>query len=158
MTAVSRPALFRRKNRKLLLRYLVAILVGVALRYVRPWPIGPVDLVRSIGAVLILASSALVVAAVREFRRAGTSENPSEPTTAIVQSGPYRYSRNPMYVALTILAAGIALVANNLWVGVMLVPALVVMHWGVIFREERYLAAKFGAEYSNYRRKVRRWF
>lgn len=138
--------------------YLTGIVAGLTLQYVWPLTIGSDDLVRPVGIAAIVVSLALVLVAVREFRRAGTSEDPGEPTTAIVQSGPYRYSRNPMYVALTLMMAGIALVANNLWLVIMLIPVLVLMHWGVIFREERYLEAKFGSEYGDYRRRVRRWF
>ncbi len=69
-----------------------------------------------------------------------------------------RLSRNPLYVALTLIYVGLALVANALWVLVLVVPVLLVMHYGVVRREERYLEAKFGDAYRQYRSRVRRYF
>ena len=76
---------------------------------------------------------------------------------AIVRTGAYRFSRNPLYVALTMLYLGIAASLNALWVAVLIVPILVVMRFGVIGREERYLDLKFGDTYRHYRTEVRRW-
>ena len=70
---------------------------------------------------------------------------------------PYRFSRNPIYVALTGLYLGIAVMLNSLWLIVLLAPLLIVMRLGVIQREEAYLEAKFGAEYTDYKTRVRRW-
>ncbi len=91
------------------------------------------------------------------MERAGTNVNPREPTTALVVSGPFRFSRNPLYVALTLMYAGLAVVANAFWVLVLLVPVLLVLHSGVVRREERYLEAKFGEAYRQYRARVRRY-
>lgn len=92
------------------------------------------------------------------LRRAGTTISVDRPTTAIVASGPYRYSRNPLYVALTLLYLGLGAAAlNTLWALVLLPPLLVVIQRGVIEREERYLERKFGEEYRRYKRRVRRW-
>jgi protein-S-isoprenylcysteine O-methyltransferase Ste14 len=110
-----------------------------------------------VGAVLAIAAIVLALWARNAFGRAGTSVHPTEPTTAIVQSGPYRFTRNPMYLALTLLYAGIVLMVNGVWPAVMAIPLLWTMHWGVITREERYLDRKFGETYRDYRRRVRRW-
>ena len=88
---------------------------------------------------------------------AGTNVNPTLPTTAIVSSGPFRFSRNPLYVALNLFYVGISLVINTWWGAVVWVPLLLVMHFGVILREERYLDRKFGEPYREYRAKVRRY-
>jgi len=91
------------------------------------------------------------------FRRAGTNVPTSKPATAIVTDGPYRFSRNPIYVALTTLSVGIALWTNSWWMLGLLMPTFVIMNIGVIDREERYLAAKFGDTYLAYKAQVRRW-
>ncbi len=77
--------------------------------------------------------------------------------TRIITTGPYRFSRNPSYVSLTMLYLGIAIAADSVWVLAGLIPTLVVMHYGVILREEEYLEAKFGQEYLRYKRSVPRW-
>lgn len=89
--------------------------------------------------------------------RAGTNVNPGRPTTTIVASGPFRFSRNPLYVALTLFFLGITLAINTWWGIVALVPMLVIMHRGVVLREERYLETKFGESYLQYRARVRRY-
>src|SRR4029434_8133859 len=78
-------------------------------------------------------------------------------TTAIVASGPFRFSRNPLYLALTLLYLGLTLAFNTWWGIVVLVPVLIIMHRGVVQREERYLEQKFGETYRQYRSKVRRY-
>jgi protein-S-isoprenylcysteine O-methyltransferase Ste14 len=94
----------------------------------------------------------------REFRRHRTSFSTRDPSTVVLRSGPYAWSRNPLYIGLTGISVGVGLDLDRGWVLAMLVPALWVMHVGVIFREERYLEAKFGDEYRAYRADVRRWF
>ena len=89
--------------------------------------------------------------------RRETAIDPYKATTAIVQAGPYRFSRNPLYVALTLLSVGIAAWSNTLWILLLLVPAVVVLRIGVIRREEAYLDRKFGDEYRAYQARVRRW-
>jgi protein-S-isoprenylcysteine O-methyltransferase Ste14 len=79
------------------------------------------------------------------------------PTTALVAAGPFRFSRNPLYVALTLVYVALALLTNALWVLVLIVPVLFVTHYGVVRREERYLEAKFGDAYRAYRSRVRRY-
>ena len=91
------------------------------------------------------------------MRTAGTNINPSLPALAIVQSGPFRYCRSPLYLALTLLFVGLTLAFNTWWGIVILVPLVIVMHVGVVLREERYLEQKFGETYRQYRSKVRRY-
>ena len=91
------------------------------------------------------------------MRRAGTSERTSVPTTALVTTGPFRFSRNPLYVALTLAYLGIAVAAQSLWALALLIVVLIVMQQGVIGREERYLERPFGADYLRYKERVRRW-
>jgi protein-S-isoprenylcysteine O-methyltransferase Ste14 len=89
---------------------------------------------------------------------ARTHINPLRPAKALVRGGPYRFSRNPLSVSLVMLYIGMAFQIKSIWPLLLLPPLLVVNHFGIILREERYLEAKFGDEYRNYRAAVRRWF
>ena len=99
----------------------------------------------------------MALSALRTFKAAGTNVHPSEPALTIVRGGPYRFSRNPMYLALCLVQAGIGFLLND-WITLLfVVPLALVLHFGVILPEERYLEAKFGEQYLALRRKVRRW-
>jgi protein-S-isoprenylcysteine O-methyltransferase Ste14 len=89
--------------------------------------------------------------------RAGVNPEPHQPTAALVTPGPFRYTRNPIYLTFTLFFAGFALLTRNLWLLPLLLAVLVVMHYGVITREERYLARRFGDAYHAYCARVRRW-
>lgn len=110
------------------------------------------------GVALVAGALALAAFAFREFRRAGTSFETRRSTTAIITTGPYARTRNPLYVALTLLTAGLGLLLDLPWTLPLLVPVLRVLHRGVILREERYLDRKFGEVYVSYRSRVPRWF
>jgi protein-S-isoprenylcysteine O-methyltransferase Ste14 len=139
------------------LLYAVGVLVVLLLRWIRPWTILPPHLVPWVGLGLIALGLALGIPGRIGLARARTSVNPRKPTTAIVTSGTYRFTRNPLYVGLAIVFVGLTLAFDTAWGFVVLVPILVVMHFGVILREERYLEAKFGDEYRQYRGRVRRY-
>ena len=109
------------------------------------------------GAVVVAAGGALAVLGLRQFRKAGTEVRPDRPTTALVTGGIYRHTRNPLYMALALVYAGIAIAVDSLWALVLLVPCLGVIRYGVITREEAYLDRKFGEEYRRFRSAVRRW-
>jgi protein-S-isoprenylcysteine O-methyltransferase Ste14 len=109
-----------------------------------------------IGVVLVLVASGLFISAIRTLRKAGTSVPGNRPTTAVVRAGPYRFSRNPVYLAFTLFQVGVAAWINSLAVLLMLLPALALMRV-VIQREERYLEARFPSDYLPYKRAVRRW-
>jgi protein-S-isoprenylcysteine O-methyltransferase Ste14 len=136
--------------------YLVAIAVGLGLEAV--WPTQRLPrAVEPLAIALVAFAIALFVAAIRTLRTARTTFRTQQPTTAIVATGPYRFSRNPIYLAFTLLQLGIGLWRNSLWVLALLVPALAMVWIGSVAREERYLEAKFGDEYRRYCAKVRRW-
>lgn len=99
----------------------------------------------------------IALAAISQFRKAKTHVVPHKPTTAIITGGPFAYSRNPLYLTLALFHGAIALAWGNVWALLFLFPALLVIRYGVIAREERYLEAKFGAEYLAYKGRVRRW-
>jgi protein-S-isoprenylcysteine O-methyltransferase Ste14 len=123
--------------------YLAAILVGSALQIAWPLYFLPSG-IAPLGAVLVAAAAALFVTSVRQFRAAGTPVPGDSPSTAVVERGPYRFSRNPIYVAFSLLQLGIATLADSVWLLATLAGAVAVMALVVIPREERYLARKFG--------------
>jgi protein-S-isoprenylcysteine O-methyltransferase Ste14 len=137
--------------------YLGSILLGLLLHFVWPLPLVRHAVGAPIGAGMVFLAVGLFIAAVRTFRSAGTPVPGNQPTTAIVPTGPYRFSRNPIYLAFSALQAGIALWVGSLWLLVTLIPALALMSFWVIPREERYLEARFPSEYMPYRSSVRRW-
>lgn len=137
--------------------YLTGVVIGLLLRSPASTPFLPRGLGYGLGAVLILSAVWISLWGVREMRRAGTAVNPRIPTTALVTTGPFRFSRNPLYVSLTLCYLGIAIAAQSLWALGLLLGVLALMQYGVIFREERYLERRFGAEYVRYKERVRRW-
>ncbi len=137
--------------------FLAGILLGVLISWYWPGSFWP-DSVRYVAAAVLVAAGFFVAAlAFYRFRNAGTNVEPYKPTTAIVTDGPYGWSRNPIYLAMVGVTVGTAIALDNFWVVVMLVPVLLIMHVGVITREERYLTEKFGDEYRRYQNAVRRW-
>src|SRR4029450_10780479 len=137
--------------------YGAACVMGLLLHLVLPLHLLSTTLARGIGVVCVLVSLPLAIAPFRALSRAHTPVDPMKPTTALVTAGPFRYSRNPIYVALTLLYLGVAFLVNTLWILLLVVPVLVVIRYGVIAREEAYLARKFGDAYRQYTAQVRRW-
>jgi protein-S-isoprenylcysteine O-methyltransferase Ste14 len=138
------------------LLYAIPLALGLLAQHLRPFPFLPQGLARVAGIGLVVLGF-IGFAGILAFRRAKTSPNPWEPTAALVVSGPYRWTRNPMYLGFTLLYLGIAAWVNTLWPVLGLPVILVVMQRGVIFREEAYLEARFGEEYRRYKAEVRRW-
>lgn len=121
-------------------------------------PMGMPELLRWLAGALFVASGAvLLVFAARGFGRAGTGVRHAAGSSALVTSGPHAFSRNPMYLGMALTYAGIAVLANSLAVLALLASLLIVMQFGVIAREERFLEAKFGDAYRAYRNRVRPW-
>ena len=137
--------------------YLASLFSGLSFNFASPAPIASYIMAASIGALLFLLSASFARWSFLTMRRHDTSANPRAQSAALVTSGPFAISRNPIYVAMTGLYLGIALLVNSWWPVTILPVLLGVMHWGVIVREERYLAAQFGEVYLRYKEKVRRW-
>jgi protein-S-isoprenylcysteine O-methyltransferase Ste14 len=133
------------------------LLLGLLLHYLWPVHITRGSWVRVVGAILAVASIALAVWGARTMRCAGTNVDPTKPALSIVTDGPFRFSRNPLYVANALFYVGLTLVFNAVWPLVLFGPMLFVAQWGIIRREERYLEAKFGDTYRAYKGRVRRW-
>ncbi len=137
--------------------YLTSIVTGFVLHFAWPIPFVP-SLARPFGALIAVLAAMLFIWSIKTFRSARTPVPGNRPTTAIVKVGPYRFSRNPMYLAFSLFQTGIALGVNDVWILVTLLPATSVMSFVVIPREERYLEARFAEEYARYKASVRRWF
>ena len=136
--------------------YAVPLVAGLLLQHWRPMPFVPGWAAVPVGIACALFGL-LGLPAVLAFHKAKTSPNPLRPSTAVVTTGPYRFSRNPMYVGITLLYVGVAIWVNTVWPLLFLPVILIVMHYGVIVREEAYLERTFGEEYRQYRQRVRRW-
>ncbi len=134
---------------------------GFALGYLveeySPTALFPESMSAFVGWSLIAFGVLIAAFALSAFRRARTPVNPYAQTTALVTGGPFRFSRNPLYLALTVIYLGAAGLLNSLWPVLLLPGVLWFMHWGVIIREERYLERKFGPAYQEYKARVRRW-
>jgi protein-S-isoprenylcysteine O-methyltransferase Ste14 len=110
-----------------------------------------------VAGLLFAAGAGIGIAALLRFRRTGTNPRPDRPSMALATAGIYTRTRNPMYLAATLVYLALAAADNNAWFLLLLWPLLGVMHWGVIRREERYLERRFGKPYVDYCRRVRRW-
>ena len=133
-------------------------LLGIVLRYAIgpiPFPTGP--LVRLLGAAVLLVGLAIVASARVRFVRTGRSPIPWKPTPELIFSGPYRFTRNPMYVGVTYVQIGIGMAFGNAWIVLLAPVALAIIHVIAVLPEEAYLAQKFGQSYQQYRAKVRRY-
>lgn len=134
-----------------------ALLVAILLHLIVPLRLLPRTAAWVIGLLLLAISIVIMASGVRAMVRVRTEIDVRKPTTAIVVDGPFRYTRNPLYISLTLIYLGIATLINTLWPILLLPILLMVMQRGVIEREERYLERKFGDEYLRYKARVRRW-
>lgn len=138
--------------------FLSFVLLASALEKLWPQPTGLAPgVLQALAAVLASAGLSLALGALGWFRKRGTDPRPWKPAEALVVEGPYRWTRNPMYLAMTLLFLALGFWRNTCW-HLALLPALVeVMNRGVIRREERYLRRRFGQPYRRYLSQVRRW-
>jgi len=137
--------------------YAIALAAGLLVNRRYRIPFLPRPLARALGPSLIVGGLAVGLLGFREMRRAETNVDPRRPTTAIVSEGPYRFTRNPLYLSMILIYGGISALANAL-PPVLLIPIVQhLMRRGVIEREERYLERKFGDEYLQYKARVPRW-
>ena len=137
--------------------YLISLVIGALIQLATPAPFLPGTLAVPLGASLVVVAIALFSYSVAKFRVAGTPVPARKPTTVIVLTGPYRFSRNPIYLAFSLLQLGIAIWVNGLWLLATLGGAVALIHYVVIRREEQYLERRFGAQYLDYKASVRRW-
>jgi protein-S-isoprenylcysteine O-methyltransferase Ste14 len=132
-------------------------LLGVGLDYIAPIPFFTSVWMRVLGIAVLLGGLALMIAAVREFRRTGQDPKPWKPSPELVLQGPYLFTRNPMYVGFTIVQIGLGIALGYLWISLLAPAALLVVHFIAVVPEEKYLEEKFTDSYREYRRRVRRY-
>lgn len=136
----------------------LAAIAGLALDWLYPLPFVPTDVPAGwLGGIVFLAGLALLIWAATTFRRAGTQIQTIQPTTTIVDEGPYRFTCNPIYVGMFLGLTGLAVAFDSLWLIILLVPFYLVIRYGVVAREEAYLERKFGDVYLAYKARVGRW-
>ena len=142
------------------LLFLAALLLGFVLdRLLRlPSPVPGIDLIHwIIGGSLILIGLALAAAGIRNFSRAGTPVRTIEPTRALVTTGVHGWTRNPLYLGISLLYGDIGVAAQSPWVLILTLPLALTIRYGVVAREEAYLERRFGDAYRDYKARVRRW-
>jgi protein-S-isoprenylcysteine O-methyltransferase Ste14 len=138
--------------------WILAVVAGLALNWLMPLPFLPVGMPAGwIGGVVFVIALVLFAWAISTMTRAGSNVPTNLPTTTIVENGPYRFTRNPIYLAMMLGLVGLAVGFDSLWLLAMLVPFAAVIRFGVVAREEAYLDRKFGDVYRHYRSRVRRW-
>jgi protein-S-isoprenylcysteine O-methyltransferase Ste14 len=136
----------------------LAVLAGLALDWLVQLPFVPVMLPAGwLGATVFALALALAVWAIVTMTRAGSSVPTNLPTATIVETGPYRVTRNPIYLGMFLGLAGLAIAFDSLWLLVALAAFALVIRYGVVAREEAYLERRFGDVYRPYRARVRRW-
>jgi protein-S-isoprenylcysteine O-methyltransferase Ste14 len=111
----------------------------------------------AVGAILFVVGASMLIATRRAFDEAGTNIRPDMPTTALVTSGLFTHARNPAYQGGSLALLGLALMLGSDWIVLLMVPALLLLHYGVVLREERYLEQKFGEAYRRYKEAVPRY-
>ncbi len=142
------------------LLYVACLILGLVLDHVLALPLSlpDADPARwAAGGGLILLGIAIFAMAVRNFSRAATPVPSTRPARTLVTTGIHGLSRNPIYVGMFLLYAGIGVAARSSWVLILAVPLAVTMRYGVVAREEAYLDRRFGDAYREYKARVRRW-
>src|SRR5262249_36280770 len=133
----------------------LAVIAGLALDWLVPLPFLPAGLAAGwLGAMGFFLALALLAWAIVTIIRAGSNVPTNLPTTPIVESGPYRFTRHPLHLGMFLGLIGLAIAFDNLWLLMMLVPFALVIRYGVVAREEAYLERKFGDVYRDYRSRL----
>jgi protein-S-isoprenylcysteine O-methyltransferase Ste14 len=135
------------------LAWALAVMAAFALDWLMPLPFVPA----AVPAGWLVVALALFAWAIVTITRAGSNVPTNTPTISIVDTGPYRFTRNPIYLGMMLALVGLAIAFDSLWPLVTLVPFALVIRYGVVAREEAYLERMFGEVYRRYRARVRRW-
>ncbi len=138
--------------------FLVFLIIGIGVSYV--WPLQTHiawSLRLAIAIALGAAALAVIISCVSLFRKTGQNPRPWTPTPSLVIEGPYRFSRNPIYVSVALFQVAIGLARDNMWIVLLAIPAFAVVHVTAVLPEEKYLSEKFGEEYRRYLQSVRRY-
>ncbi|MGE0853755.1 MAG: isoprenylcysteine carboxylmethyltransferase family protein [Hyphomicrobiaceae bacterium] len=136
----------------------LAFIVGLGLDWLQPMPFVPAFMPAAwLGTIIFALGFGLAIWAIITIRQAGSRVETNMPTTTIVMGGPYRFTRNPIYVAMFLGQGGLAVGFNSLWLLLTLVLFYFVIRYGVVAREEAYLERKFPTPYLDYKSRVHRW-
>jgi protein-S-isoprenylcysteine O-methyltransferase Ste14 len=136
----------------------LAILAGLGLDWIYPLPFIPASVPAAwIGAAIFVLGFGLAISAIATIRKAGSNVETVKPTTTVIAGGPYRFTRNPIYIGMFLGMIGLAVGFDSLWLLAALVPFALTIRYGVVAREEAYLERKFGTAYLDYKSRVRRW-
>ena len=138
--------------------FILFMLFAYDIHYFFAIQIGNMSSLIYIGSFFVALGLAILLITLISFKRAQTNIEPWKPTTQIISSGIYAYSRNPMYIAFGIVTIGTGIILNSLWITLSFIPSIVVIFFIAIKKEELYLENKFGQDYLSYKAKVRRWF
>ena len=138
--------------------HLIAIMIAVGIDARFPLVLPASGQTTMFGAILMILSVLIAGSAFRQFARNDNPVPPNQPVKGLMEEGVFRFTRNPLYLALGLLHAGIGLISGNGWVLITLLPVLLVVRYYVIAREEAYLTRRFGQDYLDYQARVRRWF
>ncbi len=137
--------------------YVLVIVMGISAGII--WPVNMFSpwAQAFFGPLIMVTGFLLKLWAVREFRQSGTCVPAHKPTTRLVTTGPYRYTRNPMFISSSVFLFGLGVLVDSLWLILMLVPLIIYIHTRFVRREEAFLRMKFGDAYQAYALRVRRW-
>jgi protein-S-isoprenylcysteine O-methyltransferase Ste14 len=133
------------------------MVLGALLDHLHPIPLLAPAVAHSLGVAFFVLALVLAGYAQAALRRAGTSNRLDLPTRALATDGPYHWTRNPLYVADLVVYLGVCFLVNGLAPLLLFLPLVGLLQWSAVLPEERYLAAKFGDAYREYRTRVRRW-
>lgn len=137
--------------------YIFTLLIGIGFNYLWPTSLLPSSWAFTVGAVLIVVSILIMPPVLLSFRRATTTFDVNKAASTLITDGPYRFSRNPTYVSLTLLYIGLGAIFNNVWILILVVPLFLVIDLWIVRREETHLEEKFGEAYRRYKSATRRW-
>lgn len=141
--------------------FVPALVLGLLLGFLIPLPLSnilPRVASISLGVIFFIAGLYVVVITRREFIQASQPTDPGRPTTRLITTGIFAWSRNPLYLGGVVTYISLGMLLNSLWSLILLIPAVIAAHFILIIPEERYLQIQFGEEYQRYARAVRRWF
>ena len=137
--------------------FLGCLLLGGFVAWHHPFPLLPQNYAYLLGVILTIVGLGIIFVAWRQMQKAKTNIEPWKPTTAIIDNGVYGTSRNPIYLAMIFIYLGASYLFNSVWFLPFLPIAVLIIHFGVILREEKYLEGKFGEDYLDYKKRARRW-
>ncbi len=137
--------------------YLAGLVLGHLANRWLPLEVVPVQTGWIAGGILFVLGLGLAASAIINFTRSGTTIRPDRASTALVIAGPYKFTRNPMYLGMAVAYLGLAIADRSLASLILLPVVLLIIRWAVIANEEAFLERRFGSTYTNYKTRVRRW-